>query len=87
MHTAHVVLDVIGEVVASNLDALVADDSAKGDDGNFSCAAAYVHNHVAFRRKHIKTNTECSSHRLKNHIYVPATGMLGGVTDSPDFNF
>lgn len=84
---AHVVEDVLGEVVAGNLDALVGDDASEGYYGDFGGAAAYVDNHVAFGGLDVKADAEGGGHGLVNHVDVASVGMFGGVADGTDFHF
>ena len=74
--TAHVFHNVFCEVVASDTNALVAHDTTKRNHCDFSGTTTYINNHVAFRSKHIKTNTKGGSHWLVNHIYLTAASVL-----------
>ncbi len=76
MDTPHVILDIGSEVVAGKTDTLVTYDTTERDYGNLSATTAYIDNHVTLRRLDIKTDTESSSHRLINHVYVASAGML-----------
>ena len=86
VYTAHVLHDVVGEVVAGHLDTLVGHDAAKRDHSNLSGTTAYVNDHVALRREHVDTDTESGGHGFVDHVDVTASGMLGRVTHGADLN-
>ena len=84
---AQVVLDVAGEHVSCGSDAVLLHEASEGDHCNFSGASAYVDHHISLRGLDVQTNTQGGCHRLEDQIYVPASGVLGGVTHCPDFHF
>ena len=79
VHTAHVLDDVLVEVIACHLDGLVRHDAAQRDNRNLRRAAAYVHNHTSLGALHINTDTYCCRHRLIQHIHIASAGMLRTV--------
>ena len=85
--SAHVFLNIGGEIVASHLDGVVGNDTAEGNNGDFRCATAYVNNHVALRCRHVDTYTNGSGHRLKEEVYIAAPSMLCGVAHGTQFHF
>ena len=85
--SAHVLANVLGEVIAGNLNALIAHDAAKRNHCNLRAAAAYVDNHVAFWSFNVESNAKCSSHRLINHVYVATASVVRRVAYSAYFNF
>ena len=87
MLLAKVVLDVAGEYVTCRSDAVLLNEASKGNDCNLSGASAYVHNHISLRSLDVKAYTQGGCHRLENQIYIPASGMLGGIAHGPDFHF
>ena len=72
-------LNVGGKGISGHADAFVAHDAAEGDNSDFGAAAAYVDNHVALRGFNIEADAKSSCHRLINHIYIAAAGVLAGV--------
>ena len=87
MLLAQVVLNVIGQLVPSRLDALLHHDTAQGDHGDFRRTASDIHHHVALRGLHVQADTEGGRHRLENKVDIASSRVLRGITDRTDFHF
>ena len=87
MLLAQVVLNVIGQLVPSRLDALLHHDTAQGDDGDLGGAASDIDHHVALRGLHVQADTEGGRHRLENKVDIASSRVLRGITDRTDFHF
>ena len=72
----HVFLNIGRKVITGKLYRLVRHDTAKRDNGDLGCSAAYVDNHVAFRGENVEADAESCGHRLEYHICVAAAGVF-----------
>ena len=86
MLTCHILLYVRCKFVTSHTDRVVAHDTTERDYGNLSRTTTYIHDHVSFWSFYIHTDTDSSSHRLEDKIYITSIGMLGRVTHSTKLN-
>ena len=77
---AHILNDVLVELVAGNTDGVVADDAAEGDDGDFCGAASDVDNHVAFGFEDVDADTYGCSHGFMDHADFLGSGLFGAFT-------
>ena len=84
--TAHVLLDVLGEVITSGADALVAHDTTQRDHSDLGRTTTDVNNHVALGGQHVETDTQSGCHGLVNHVNVTSASMLTGVADGADLD-
>ena len=76
---AHILLDVGCQVVTGCTDRVVGYDTTQRDDCNLGATTTYINYHVTFWCLYVDTDTDSSSHRFKNQIYVATVGMLGRV--------
>ena len=83
---AHIFFNVGSEVVTSDTDGLVVDDTTQGDNGDFGSTATDVDNHIARRFKHVDADTDGSGHRLVNQTHLFGTGLLSRVLDGTFFH-
>ena len=75
----HVVDHVVVEDIAGHAYGVVADDTAKRDDGDLGRAASNVDHHVALGLQHIDADTDGGGHRLMDHAYLLGSGLLGAL--------
>ena len=74
--TAHIFLDICGQIISGDTDRVVGNDTSQRDNGNFSRSTTYIHDHVSFGRFYINTDTDRRSHRFEYQIDVTSAGML-----------
>ena len=87
MLLAKVGLDVGGEHVTGRTDTLLHHKAAERNDCDLGGTATYVNHHVADRGFDFEPDTEGRCHGLEDEVNVTAAGVLGGVTNGPDFYF
>ena len=76
MLLAHVLHDVVGELVASYTYRLLRGDTTERDDSYLGRTTTYVDYHVALRSKDIYADTDSGSHRLVEHVDVTTASVL-----------
>ena len=79
MLTCHILLDVVGQVVAGRTDGVVGHDATQRDNSNLSRTTTDVDNHVALGSLNVNTDTDGSGHRFENQVDVTSVSMFGRV--------
>ena len=86
MLTAHILLNVCREVVASHADGVVAHNATQRDDSNLRASATNIDDHVALRSLYVNTNAQCGSHGFEYQIDVASVGMLCRVANRAELH-
>ena len=80
--TGHILLNISGEVVTSGTDRVITYDTTQRNHSNLCATTTDIYNHVTLWSIYIDTNTDSSSHRLKNQVNVTSVSMLSTVAYS-----
>ena len=84
---AHILYNVKVEFIAGYPNALIANNTTKGNNGNFSGTATNIYNHVALWLHDVNTNSHGSGHGFMNQINFLCTTAFSTVLNSSLFNF
>src|SRR5690606_36026525 len=76
---AHVLLDVLRELVTGHPDVLVAHDAAQCDHRDLAGAATDVDDHVAHGLLHIDADADGGGHGFVDQIHLLGAGVLTAV--------
>ncbi len=84
--TTHVILNILREVIAGDLDRLVGDDAAQRDHGDLG-ERRLCQRSCYPRSLHVEADSQSSRHRFKDHVYITSASMLCRVAYGTNLHF
>src|SRR4051812_32771423 len=87
MVTAQGFHDVGGKFITGDTDTLVAYNTCQRNHRNTGGSSADIDDHIAYGLFYVDTYTECSGHRLMDHIYFFRAGLFGTIAHGTFFYF
>ena len=74
---AHILFNIVVEVITCNTDRFIIYNSTEGNNSNFTSTSTNVNNHISCGLHHVNTNSDSCSHRLMDKFNFFGPGLLG----------